>query len=1080
MTTPAAPDTVNSVGATDDASKGGLFNSLNNTTLSTIEQAIATRATSAATSATDALASKNAAETAKTASEAAQAASETARTQSQTAQAASETARDASIAAKTSSETARDASIAAKTASETARDASVTAKNASESARDTAVTKAGEALSSAGNAASSETAAGNSATAAGNSATAAAASFDAFDDRYLGNKTSDPTVDNDGNALLTGALYFKTTDNIMRAYTGSAWVTVKPNTTEQGHINTVSGIQANVTKVANIDSNVTSVANIDTDVTAVAGKATEIGRLGTTDAVADMNLLGTQTVVDDMALLGVQTVIDDMALLAVPAVITDMDLLGASGVIPNISTVAGISSDVTSVADNNANVTTVAGLFSGTQTFAVTIVNSGGNKFAIDGVAAPALTLVKGFTYTFDVSDGTNSGHPLRFKDASGNSFSTGVTVTGSAGQAGAKVVLAVPSTGTQPARYYCTVHGNGMGNSITTTTNDIAQVLTISNEITTVAGISSNVTTVAGISSAVSAVSSNATNINTVSGISSNVTTVAGISANVTTVAGIHANVTTVAGIQANVTVVANMSSNVNTVAGIAGNITTVAGMNSNITSVVNNASNINTVAGISSNVTTVAGDTTEINAVAGNATNINAVAGNASNINTVAGISSNINTVAGISANVNSVANNSSNINTVATNITNVNAFANTYFIGSSAPTGGTIGEGDLWYDTTNDEMKVHNGSSFVTFVSAYDTDDLSEGSSNLYYTNTRADARITNAFSNAVSLGNNLTVAGELRGPATFVIDPAVVGNNTGTVQVKGNLQVDGTTTTINSTTLDVTDKNVTVAKGSNNAAAANGAGLTVDCGSNTDATFTYTNSDDSWNVNKNLNATIGTAAQANITSVGTLTGLTVNGDATFTGASYNVLWDKSQNSLEFADSARATFGSSRDFQLQFNGSNGLIENYTGDLFISNFANDQDIFIRSDNGSGGFTTYVKAEGSTGEAQLYHYGTEKLATKSTGVQVTGDLETTADIELGHASDTTIARASAGVVTIEGNTVLTTGNSDTPTTTTSSGDADFVLVDDGGTMKKITPANLGVVSGAATQGFAVAMAIAL
>ena len=67
MTTPAAPDTVNSVGATDDASKGGLFNSLNNTTLSTIEQAIATRATSAATSATDALASKNAAETAKTA-----------------------------------------------------------------------------------------------------------------------------------------------------------------------------------------------------------------------------------------------------------------------------------------------------------------------------------------------------------------------------------------------------------------------------------------------------------------------------------------------------------------------------------------------------------------------------------------------------------------------------------------------------------------------------------------------------------------------------------------------------------------------------------------------------------------------------------------------------------------------------------------------------------------------------------------------------------------------------------------------------------------------------------------------------
>ena len=58
--------------------------------------------------------------------------------------------------------------------------------------------------------------------------------------------------------------------------------------------------------------------------------------------------------------------------------------------------------------------------------------------------------------------------------------------------------------------------------------------------------------------------------------------------------------------------------------------------------------------------------------------------------------------------------------------------------------------------------------------------------------------------------------------------------------------------------------------------------------------------------------------------------------------------------------------------------------------------------------------------------------------------------------------------------------TVLTTGNSDTPATTTSSSDADFVLVDDGGTMKKITPANLGITSGSASKGFAVAMAIAL
>ena len=58
--------------------------------------------------------------------------------------------------------------------------------------------------------------------------------------------------------------------------------------------------------------------------------------------------------------------------------------------------------------------------------------------------------------------------------------------------------------------------------------------------------------------------------------------------------------------------------------------------------------------------------------------------------------------------------------------------------------------------------------------------------------------------------------------------------------------------------------------------------------------------------------------------------------------------------------------------------------------------------------------------------------------------------------------------------------TVLTTGNSDTPTTTTSSSDADFVLIDDGGTMKKITPSNLGITTGAASLDDATALAIAL
>jgi hypothetical protein len=61
-------------------------------------------------------------------------------------------------------------------------------------------------------------------TLATNQATAAAASYDSFDDRYLGAKSSNPTVDNDGNALLTGAMYWNTTSSEMRVYSGSTWI----------------------------------------------------------------------------------------------------------------------------------------------------------------------------------------------------------------------------------------------------------------------------------------------------------------------------------------------------------------------------------------------------------------------------------------------------------------------------------------------------------------------------------------------------------------------------------------------------------------------------------------------------------------------------------------------------------------------------------------------------------------------------------------------------------------------------------------------------------------------------------------
>jgi hypothetical protein len=86
-----------------------------------------------------------------------------------------------------------------------------------------AATSAAAAATSASNAATSEGNAATSASTASTAATNAANSYDAFDDRYLGSKTAAPSVDNDGNALLTGALYWNSVGNVMYVYTGSSW-----------------------------------------------------------------------------------------------------------------------------------------------------------------------------------------------------------------------------------------------------------------------------------------------------------------------------------------------------------------------------------------------------------------------------------------------------------------------------------------------------------------------------------------------------------------------------------------------------------------------------------------------------------------------------------------------------------------------------------------------------------------------------------------------------------------------------------------------------------------------------------------
>ena len=147
---------------------------------------------------------------------------------------------------------------------------------------------------------------------------------------------------------------------------------------------------------------------------------------------------------------------------------------------------------------------------------------------------------------------------------------------------------------------------------------------------------------------------------------------------------------------------------------------VTTVAGNITNINSCANNETNINAAVSNASNINSAVSNASNINAVVSNATNINTVAGNNTNINTVAGANSNITTVSTNISNVNSVGGSISNVNTVASNLASVNNFADQYRIASSQPSS-SLNVGDLYFDTTANELRVYNGSSWQGGVTA-----------------------------------------------------------------------------------------------------------------------------------------------------------------------------------------------------------------------------------------------------------------------------------------------------------------------------------------------------------------------
>lgn len=239
--------------------------------------------------------------------------------------------------------------------------AALSAANALQSETN-AATSESNAATSATNAATSETNASTSATAAASSATdaataqaAAEAALDAFDDKYLGSKTADPTLDNDGNALVDGALYFNTTDNIMKVYDlgTTTWKQLTPSAAQQTNIDTVA------TNIANVNTTATNISNVNTTATNIANVNTVAGISADVTSVAGISA----------------------------------NVTSVAGNSTNINAVASNSTNINNVASNSTNINSVAGSISSINTAATNLadINAFANIYLGPSATAPTL-----------------------------------------------------------------------------------------------------------------------------------------------------------------------------------------------------------------------------------------------------------------------------------------------------------------------------------------------------------------------------------------------------------------------------------------------------------------------------------------------------------------------------------------------------------------------------------------------------------------------------------------------------------------------------------------------------------------
>ncbi len=440
---------------------------------------------------------------------------------------------------------------------------------------------------------------------------------------------------------------------------------------------------------------------------------------------------------------------------------------------------------------------------------------------------------------------------------------------------------------------------------------------------------------------------------------------------------------------------------------------VTTVAGSISNINTVAGDIANVNTAAGSIANINTVANDlneaTSEIDTVATNITNVNNVGNKISEVETVADDISNVNTVAGSISNVNTVAGSITNVNTVASNISSVNDFADKYRIGSTDPTTNND-DGDLFYNTTSDTLKIWDGSAwqtgvtdtagFVTTSGATMTGQLNtitptsgSNATNKTYVDGTIDSKIDTALTSDVVGGTGITVSDNTPGSGQITID--VTAGSIGPTQLASTTVTAGSygsATEIPSFTVD--------ADGRLTAASTNTVNTTTNLSTSTSTTSVTVNS------STGTNATIGEAtgsaagvmsvahhnkldgiaagAQVNVatnlsTSTST-TSVTVNSstgtNATIgeaTGSAAGVMSTAHHNKLDgIANNANNYSHPNHTGEVTSSGDGAMtIANNVVDeanLKVSNAPTDGYVLVARSGNTGGMTWEAPAAGATG----------------------------------------------------------------------------------------------------------------